>query len=79
MKADIEAHKAAVQAGPENYELAHGYHGGWVLEELRVGGRQLAGLPDEPVEGDGTSKPDTFKRAVAMAFGDPGPEPAEHA
>ena len=77
VKADIQAHKAAVKADPHNYELRRGYHADWVLEELRVGGRQLAGLPDEPVEGDGTSKPDTFKRAVAMAFGDPGPEPAE--
>ena len=40
---------------------------------------ELAGLPDEPVEGDGTSKPDTFRRAAAIAFGDPGPEPAEEA
>lgn len=79
VKADIQAHKAAVKADPENYELRRGYHGGWVLEELRVGGRQLAGLPDEPIEGDGTSKPDTFRRAVAIAFNDPGPEPAEEA
>ena len=79
VKADIQAHKAAVKADPENYELRHGYHADWVLEELRVGGRQLAGLPDEPVEGDGTSKPDTFRRAAAMVFGDPRPEPAEEA